>query len=126
MRLMRATTAALMRSMRRANSLLVGVVVSRVSPPLIRYVSGGCRFGNIVRGIVLWTFFGGGGQAYFSLQGADCLFEVEHLPESNSQIQDTHAGDCATDPARCDYSLQTIEACLARGVKQEIVVAPIA
>ena len=75
---------------------------------------------------MLSTVLGGDGQACFSLQGTDGLFEMEHLPESNSQVQYTHTGDRATHPTGGDDRLQTVDAGLARGVKQKVVIAPIA
>src|SRR6266851_379877 len=117
MRLMWAVTAVSTSSRRRENSLLVVQVAAVVSPLVIRYVIGGCRSSGI---------FLNGRRACFTLQSTDGAVEVQNLPEGDSQIQNTHTGDCAAHPTRRDDRLQTVDAGLVRRIEQKIVVAPIA
>ena len=67
-----------------------------------------------------------GGSISLVLQSADGLFEVEDLPESDSEIQKPDATDSATDPTRRNNRLQPLNARLAGSIQQKIVVAPIA
>jgi hypothetical protein len=61
-----------------------------------------------------------------SLEGADTLVKVEDFPEGNPDIENSHAAYRSSHPTRSHDALQTIHSSLARGVKQEIVVTPIA
>lgn len=51
---------------------------------------------------------------------------MKYFPESDSQVQHSDARYGAAHPPGCDDSRQTIEAGFVRGVKQKVVVAPIA
>lgn len=65
-------------------------------------------------------------RACFVLQSDNGAFEVEDLPESNSEIQESDATHCTTNPARSDDGLQALNASLACGIQQEIIVTPVA
>ena len=58
-----------------------------------------------------------------------CLYrlpEMKYFPKSYANIQQTKSGDRTAHPARGDHCLQTLDAGYAGGVKEEIVVSPIA
>ena len=60
------------------------------------------------------------------LQSNNGAFEVEDLPESNSEIQESNTADRAANPTRSDDSLQPLNASLACGIKQKVIVTPVA
>src|SRR6185369_6353299 len=66
------------------------------------------------------------GRARLVLQSDNGAFEIENLPERNSEIQKPDTTYRATNPTGSNHSLQSLDARLARGVKQKIIVAPIA
>ena len=49
-------------------------------------------------------------------KAADCLFEVEDFPERDAEIQKPDAAHGATDPARRDNCLYSLDASLARSI----------
>src|ERR1044071_4286922 len=65
-------------------------------------------------------------RARLVLQSDDGAFEVEDLPERNSEIQKPHTTHRAANPTGSNHCLQSVTARLARRIKQKIVVAPIA
>ena len=60
------------------------------------------------------------------LQSSNRAFEVEDLPERDSEIQKSDATHSASHPTRRNHRLQTLNARLARSIQQKIIVAPIA
>ena len=60
------------------------------------------------------------------LQSSDGAFEVENLPERNTEIQEPDATHRAAHPAGGDHRLQTLNTRLARSIQEKVVVAPIA
>src|ERR1051325_2034470 len=60
------------------------------------------------------------------LQSSDGAFEVENLPERDSEIQKSDATHSASHPTRRNHRLQTLYARLARSIQQKIIIAPIA
>lgn len=51
---------------------------------------------------------------------------MECLPKGDPDIQETDARHCSAHPSGSDYGLQRMHTSFAGGVKQEIVVSPIA
>src|SRR5215211_928604 len=92
-----------------------GVVCGVVVPLVIGYTTGGGSFSGIV-----------GRPLRLLLQSSDGSFEVEDLPESDSEIQNPHTTYCAANPTGSDHCLEPLNACLAGCIQQKIVVAPVA
>ena len=51
---------------------------------------------------------------------------MEYLPESDPDVQESDASNCSPNPSGSNYSLQGMDAGLARGVDEKIVIAPVA
>ena len=60
------------------------------------------------------------------LERADTCAEMECFPKGNPDIQDADSGHCSAHPSGSDYGLQSVQTSLACGVKQEVVISPIA
>ena len=60
------------------------------------------------------------------LQGVQRILEIEDLPESHTQIQQSESSDSAAHPARRHKVLQSVETGLTRGVEKKVVIPPIA
>jgi hypothetical protein len=60
------------------------------------------------------------------LQGTDAFAKVESFPDGHADVQQSHAGDRAADPAGGDKILQAIKAGFARGQHEKIIIAPVA
>src|ERR1043165_3147350 len=65
-------------------------------------------------------------RARLVLQSHHSAFEVEDLPERNSEIQKPDTTHRAAHPTGSNHRLQPLNARLARRIKKKIIVAPVA